>query len=124
MEDTTPKNKFGLLSTLQDMEHHITCARLYTPSLEKTVCKACNFIYRKGYSLKYWGIEDLLKAESLSVTQIDSLHDNPYPSSFLIFQSAFVRLIPLGLDIYKMLVPNVLHKFKLGVWKVIVAHLI
>jgi hypothetical protein len=40
------------------------------------------------------------------------------------FQSAFERLVPLGLDVFKMLVPDVLHEFELGIWKMILAHLV
>jgi hypothetical protein len=30
----------------------------------------------------------------------------------------------LGLDVFKMLVPDVLHEFELGIWKMILAHLV
>jgi hypothetical protein len=42
----------------------------------------------------------------------------------IFYQNAFSKLATLGLDIFKMLVPDVLHEFELGVWKMILAHLI
>jgi hypothetical protein len=69
-EDEIRKEDFGLLGTPQDMQARISHARVYDASLETMLRKARDFVYKKGYSLKYWGVEDLLKTRSLAMTQV------------------------------------------------------
>jgi hypothetical protein len=69
-EDTVLKQDFALLGTAHDMLARVTLARAYTSSLESSVRKARDLIYKKGYSLKYRGVEELLKAQSLAPTQV------------------------------------------------------
>jgi hypothetical protein len=40
-------------------------------------------------------------------------------------QNAFSdRLSPYGFDLYKMLLPDLMHEFELGVWRAIFIHLL
>jgi hypothetical protein len=40
-------------------------------------------------------------------------------------QNAFSdRLSPLGFDLFKMLLPDLMHEFELGTWKAVFIHLI
>lgn len=40
-------------------------------------------------------------------------------------QSAFsIRLAEFGFDVYRMLVPDLMHEFELGVWKSTFTHLV
>jgi hypothetical protein len=124
-EDTVAKEDFGLLGTPEDMQARVALARHYTPSLAKNIQKARDFIYKKGYAIKYRGVEELLKAQSWSATRVRRFARMIWIKVFTnMFQSAFERLVPLGLDVFKMLVPDVLHEFELGIWKMILAHLV
>jgi hypothetical protein len=69
-EDEIPKEEFGLLGTQADMDARLALARKHTPLLEADLRKARDFVYKKGYSVKYQGVEQLLKSKSLTLTEV------------------------------------------------------
>lgn len=43
----------------------------------------------------------------------------------MLIQNAFSELLSdLGLDVFRILVPDVLHEFELGIWKAVFSHLV
>lgn len=43
----------------------------------------------------------------------------------VLVQSAFsIRFAEFGFDVYRMLVPDLMHEFELGVWKSTLTHLV
>ncbi|RDB17809.1 hypothetical protein Hypma_000673 [Hypsizygus marmoreus] len=72
------------------------------------VSKARELIYEKGYVVNSDHVEELLKAESLVPTL-----------------NAFSKLLgQFGLDVYDLVVVDLMHELELGVWKALLLHLI
>lgn len=44
--------------------------------------------------------------------------------TYLLSQNAFSSLQPLGLDLYSLLVVDLMHEIELGIWKSLLQHLI
>jgi hypothetical protein len=43
----------------------------------------------------------------------------------ILYQNAFSTLLgDLGLDVFHLLVPDILHEFEVGIWKAVFTHLI
>ncbi|KAG6895033.1 hypothetical protein C0992_003455 [Termitomyces sp. T32_za158] len=88
-------------------EKRQTLMRSVTERFMNKVYTASDAIYRLGSTIKGVVVGRLLDDESLVPTP-----------------NAFLRLNKFGLDLFQMLVPDLMHEFELGVWKHVFTHLI
>ncbi|KIN94470.1 hypothetical protein M404DRAFT_168210 [Pisolithus tinctorius Marx 270] len=102
------KDQILMLSSKND---RMRCER-YThsddPSIWQKIDTIRRWIFKKGRSLVSQVVDAILGIHGLV----------PLCSTFS------ERLAQFGLDIYSLLVPDLLHKFELGVWKAMFTHLI
>ncbi|KAJ3529674.1 hypothetical protein NMY22_g8899 [Coprinellus aureogranulatus] len=99
-----PKDKFQFMGRVRDLHLRVTQSRTF---LWDRVDTARFFIYKRGHGIKSTRVEDLLK-ETSSVPTVNAFVEN------------LGREFPLS----RMMVPDFMHEFELGVWKLLFAHLI
>ncbi|KAJ3710013.1 hypothetical protein C8R42DRAFT_541509, partial [Lentinula raphanica] len=99
-----PKNSLDQMGTRQDIAFRTRNLRKF---LMDKVRAARDFIYRKGFGIRSARVEALLKATSSVPTM-----------------NAFIEWLGVDFDVSRMLAPDFMHEFELGVWKVIFTHLI
>ncbi|KAG6815464.1 hypothetical protein H0H93_009743, partial [Arthromyces matolae] len=101
------KDRISEMGTKLDASRRETLARSVTDSLKDKIYHARDAIYRLGNTIKGVVVGRLLDEESLVPTE-----------------NAFFRLSTFGLNVFKMLVPDFMHEFELGVWKNVFTHMI
>ncbi|KAI0363871.1 hypothetical protein BV20DRAFT_957443 [Pilatotrama ljubarskyi] len=102
------KSRIHFMGTKSDMALRRKKVREDTPWLRRTLSRVRGWIFGRGFAPEGKHIEGILGATSTSPNQ-----------------SAFSRrLAEFGFDIYRTLVPDLMHEFELGVWKSTVMHLI
>ncbi|KAI0363587.1 hypothetical protein BV20DRAFT_1031111 [Pilatotrama ljubarskyi] len=102
------KSQIHLMGTKNDMALRHSKIREDTPWLRAMLSRVRGWIFGRGYAPEGKHIEGVLGATSTSPNQ-----------------SAFSRRLgQFGFDIYRTLVPDLMHEFELGVWKSTVTHLI
>ncbi|KAJ3820227.1 hypothetical protein F5880DRAFT_1625285 [Lentinula raphanica] len=99
-----PKASLDQMGTRQDRTLRTNNLRTF---LMGKVKAAREYIYRKGFGIRSARVESLLKATSSVPTM-----------------NAFVERLGNDFDVSRMLVPDFMHEFELGVWKAIFTHLI
>ncbi|KAJ4493206.1 hypothetical protein C8R41DRAFT_764823 [Lentinula lateritia] len=99
-----PKTLLDQMGTRRDLKLRMKKLRNF---LVDKVTTAREYIYRKGYGIRSVYVEGLLKATSSVPTM-----------------NAFVERLGVDFDISRMLAPNFMHEFELGVFKALFAHLI
>ncbi|KAF8833975.1 hypothetical protein BDN67DRAFT_863774, partial [Paxillus ammoniavirescens] len=103
-----PKDRVHNLGTNRDSQACHVLARMDSAELCDKILNAHKLIYDKNYAVDTAQVEALLKPESLVPTL-----------------SAFLEwLHHMGFDLFVMLMVDILHEFELGVWKVILVHLL
>ncbi|KAG2051383.1 hypothetical protein BDR06DRAFT_983639 [Suillus hirtellus] len=100
-----PKGLFSYLGLVKDMKSCITNLQVYVMA---KVIKACEFIYALGNMVDGAKVKDTLGEGSWV----------PILNQFV------TKLSTLGLDLFRMLVVNLMHECKLGTWKALFTHLI
>jgi hypothetical protein len=93
------------MGTPEDKAQRTAGARLDNEERRQTVAKARKYIYDEGYVVNSTKVENLLKPTSLVPTE----------NAFSVFEDV---------NIFKMLVPDALHEWSLGVIKQSVVHLL
>ena len=87
--------------------------------------KIRRWIFREGRAPEGQSVKETpLWQESRATTQVSA---SPWLLATVLtfLQSAFsIRLSPLGVNPFKLFVPDVMHEFDLGVWKSTLTHLI
>ncbi|KAG5634352.1 hypothetical protein H0H81_002284 [Sphagnurus paluster] len=102
------KDNIPNLGTIEDMETRRNHRRRDDEDRHSRVLKARELIYEKGYIVNSERVDELLKDESLVPTL-----------------NAFSELLgKFGLNIFDLAVVDLLHELELGVWKVLLLHLI
>ncbi|KAI0823815.1 hypothetical protein BC628DRAFT_1420563 [Trametes gibbosa] len=102
------KDKIHLMGTKRDMAIRQNKRCEDTPWLQRTLVRIRGWIFNRGLATEGKAIEAVLNATSTSPNQ-----------------SAFSRcLAKYGFDIYRMLVPDVMHEIELGTWKATMTHLV
>ncbi|KAI0350553.1 hypothetical protein OH77DRAFT_1488941 [Trametes cingulata] len=102
------KAKIHLMGTVNDMHARTTNIRKDTSWLQSSIAAARRNIFQFGAPPEGSTVEGILGATSTTPTR-----------------SAFsIRLAQFGFDIYRILVPDLLHEFELGVWKATITHLV
>ncbi|CDO77975.1 hypothetical protein BN946_scf184460.g1, partial [Trametes cinnabarina] len=102
------KDHIYLMGTDQDLKMRQRKKREDTPWLRMILERIRAWIFGRGVAPEGKRVEALLGDTSTSPTQ-----------------SAFSkRLGSLGFDIYRALVPDIMHEFELGVWKSTLTHLV
>ncbi|KAJ3514958.1 hypothetical protein NMY22_g14576 [Coprinellus aureogranulatus] len=99
-----PKDKVEYMGRVRDLQLRVTHAREY---LWDKVKKARDYIYKKGRGIKSTFVEAQLK-ETSSVPTVN----------------AFVERLGRDFPLSRMMVPDFLHEFELGVWKSLFTHLV
>ncbi|TEB23984.1 hypothetical protein FA13DRAFT_1577104, partial [Coprinellus micaceus] len=99
-----PKEKFQFMGRVRDLHLRVAQSRTF---LWERVDVARFFIYKRGHGIKSARVEDLLK-ETSSVPTVN----------------AFVENLGRDFPLARMMVPDFMHEFELGVWKLLFAHLI
>ncbi|KIK34857.1 hypothetical protein CY34DRAFT_17433 [Suillus luteus UH-Slu-Lm8-n1] len=97
----TPKRLFNVLGLARDMRRRITNLRAYVMT---NVIKAREFIYTSGNTVDGAKVDHTLGEGS--------------------WNQFVQKLAPLGLDPFRMLVVDFMHKCELGTWKGLFTHLI
>ncbi|KZV82794.1 hypothetical protein EXIGLDRAFT_563809, partial [Exidia glandulosa HHB12029] len=107
-QNLVTKDKLHLMGTVTDMLMRAKNLRENTPERVKTILEARKLLYKKGYVVNSKKIEGLLKPESWvpSINAFSWLNDIKSPS------------------ILRLLTPDIMHEWELGVWKAIFVHLI
>ncbi|KAG2055217.1 hypothetical protein BDR06DRAFT_982075 [Suillus hirtellus] len=98
-----PMGQLHNLGMPRDRQQHATLVRSDS-SRSHLVSTACNLIYEKNHGVDSTAVEALLKPDSWN-TFSDSLG-------------------PFGFDVFVALVVNLLHEFELGVWRMLLLHLL
>ncbi|OSD05112.1 hypothetical protein PYCCODRAFT_1385676 [Trametes coccinea BRFM310] len=102
------KDRIHLMGTKNDLSNRHRKKRTDTPWLRMLLERIRGWIFGRGIAPEGKRVEALLGASSTSPTQ-----------------SAFSkRLGSFGFDIYRALVPDVMHEVELGVWKSTLTHLV
>ncbi|KAI0631040.1 hypothetical protein C8Q77DRAFT_1062500 [Trametes polyzona] len=97
-----------LMGTKKDMATRTLKRRTDTFNLRAMVARVRDWIFRLAVAPEGKYVEAVIGATSTSPTQ-----------------SAFSRrLAEFGFDVYRILVPDVLHEVELGVWKATITHLV
>ncbi|KAF7293837.1 hypothetical protein HMN09_01179600 [Mycena chlorophos] len=104
---TTPTELFHELGTIRDANRRVKNARHPTHKYLSMVSRARYFIYRAKAAVKGKPVERLMQPESWVPTE-----------------NAFLKIEPFTWDIYRMLAPDLMHEFELGVWKGTFVHLL
>ncbi|KIK36743.1 hypothetical protein CY34DRAFT_93881 [Suillus luteus UH-Slu-Lm8-n1] len=100
-----PKGLFSYLGLRKDMKSHLQNLRVYVTT---KVVKAREFIYAFGNTVDGAKVEDALGE-----------------GSWVPILNQFVeKLGPLGLNPFRMLVVDLMHKCELGTWKALFTHLL
>ncbi|KAI0720621.1 hypothetical protein C8T65DRAFT_545085, partial [Cerioporus squamosus] len=102
----TEKTEVSEAGTAADEERRTSKRRADDAATHSKIRRARELIF-KGYSLSSKRVKKLLEPQSL----------NPIRSAFS------TLLSDQGLDVYKLLAPDLMHEFELGVWKNTFAHL-
>ncbi|KAG2059281.1 hypothetical protein BDR06DRAFT_979903 [Suillus hirtellus] len=95
------------LGMSHDRQQRSTLARSYA-SRSQPVAAACSLIYERNYGIDSTAIESLLKPE-LWVPNSNALSDS---------------LSSFGFNVFAALVVDLLHKFELGIWRMLLLHLL
>ncbi|KAJ3548000.1 hypothetical protein NMY22_g1435 [Coprinellus aureogranulatus] len=98
------KDKVEFMGRVRDLQLRVSHAREY---LWDKVKKARDYIYKKGRGIKSTFVEAQLK-ETSSVPTVN----------------AFVERLGRDFPLSRMMVPDFLHEFELGVWKSLFTHLV
>ncbi|KAJ7067227.1 hypothetical protein C8F01DRAFT_1365364 [Mycena amicta] len=104
---TIPSEQFHELGTVNDDNRRAKKARVVTKKHQSMVDRARYLIYRAKKAIKGPVVKHLLQPESWVPTK-----------------SAFFIMNPFTWDMYRMLVPDLMHEFELGVWIAVFIHLI
>src|SRR5882762_3863692 len=96
---------------------------MHAPML--VIKRAQDFIYWLGYNVAGAAVERLLLEHSWVPTTVRYPLNVQLAAILTALQNIFAeKLGLLGLNPFKMLVVDLMHKFKLGVWKVVFSHLV
>ncbi|KAI0323247.1 hypothetical protein GY45DRAFT_1264953, partial [Cubamyces sp. BRFM 1775] len=102
------KDKVYLMGSKSDMRTRATQQREDNEHLHHDIVTARRNIFQFGAPPEGASVEGILGATS----------STPIRSAFS------TRLAQFGFDVYRMLVPDLLHEFELGVWKATIIHLV
>ncbi|KAF7344219.1 hypothetical protein MVEN_01712600 [Mycena venus] len=105
---TISKNKIDGLGIKNDDKNRVKLERVDNQNYKTKIASAQRFIHEHGLGVKSKLVEALLDPTSLVPTK------NTFSERFSRF----------GFNFYKMLVPDLLHEFELGVFKSLFSHLI
>ncbi|KAK7037661.1 hypothetical protein VNI00_010884 [Paramarasmius palmivorus] len=102
------KSKVFMMGSVRDMRFRVDHRRVDTPERQDLVKQARKKIFQKGQTVNSNAVKNLL--DPLSLTAVEN--------------SFSKHLLPLGFDVYELLVVDLLHEFEIGVWKAILIHLV
>ncbi|KAI0689452.1 hypothetical protein C8T65DRAFT_588651 [Cerioporus squamosus] len=104
------KEDIDKMGTVNDLKNRTRLRRKLGDDcfVEATVRTARSKIFEQGLAPEGTTVDDALKTTSITSTR-----------------SAFAdKLAPHGLNVYALLVPDLMHEFELGVWKAVFTHLV
>ena len=117
-----PKDDLHLMGLMSDMRDRLSKARTY---LWGKVLEARDWIYSKGKGIKSKAVEDLLFSTSSVPTEVSlGIAVKPCRSLTRESQNAFIERLGEDFELSRMLAPDFMHEFELGVWKAVLTHLI
>jgi hypothetical protein len=110
----------------RDKTQRMTLARVDDRGRQGKVVAARRLIYEKHYRVDAVAIEALLKDQSLVPSMVRYSYFVARWVQLKSFpQNAFSdRLERLGFDLYKIFVPDIMHDFELGGWRMLYTHLL
>ncbi|KAH9912562.1 uncharacterized protein B0H18DRAFT_1088384 [Fomitopsis serialis] len=106
------KSDLRLMGTSRDMKQRRNHIRVDTEPIQYDINATRSWIFEDGYSASSKRIDKVLGPRSLL----------PIRSAFSRFSESLPR--PLRFNHYRLLVPDVMHEFELGVWKAVLIHLL
>jgi hypothetical protein len=92
-----------------------------------SIAAARRVIYASRYQVNSTAVNNILKKESWvpAVVRHNSVLITLALTHTYQRQNAFSdRLSPLGFDLHRMLLPDLMHEFELGVWRAVFIHLL
>ena len=114
------------LGMAKDHEVHLKKQRVDSHECQTCVKDARKKLYDEGYTVDGENVDGLLKDESLVPTEVQVQSMLPQDLSNVEYdQNAFLlALAKFGLDIFKILMVDILHELELGVGKCVFIHLV
>ena len=117
------------LGTTRDMAQRIMLARADNIQRSIRVSATRGLIYEKNLQVNSAAVENLLQEMSLVPTAVCNLNENLFQLAMTliekIFQNVFSdRLSPMGFNLFRMLLPDLMHEVELRIWKSLFIHLL
>ena len=82
-------------------------------------------IYKKGYAVNSKAVNSVIGLESFTPTHVSRLTPIKMSAILIMLQSAFIlALDKFGLKFFSLFVVDLMHEFKLGIWKAVLTHLL
>ncbi|KAJ7210726.1 hypothetical protein GGX14DRAFT_363047 [Mycena pura] len=103
-----PKEQIPELGTVNDMKRRETLARVDDPPRRTRIATVRRWIYERAYGIKSKAVENYLQPQS----------ETPTSNAFS------DRLSKFSFNPFRMLVPDFMHEFELGVFKAFFIHLL
>jgi hypothetical protein len=120
-----PLNRVHNLGMIRDMNQRKTLARVDDIHRQSKITAARRVIYEKHYQVDSAAVENLLREESWVPNAVCIYKYFYCVNSSQALQNAFSdRLSPLGFNLFKMLLPDLMHEIELGIWRAIFIHLL
>ena len=86
---------------------------------------AREIIYKKGYAVNSKAVNSVIGSESFTPTHVSRLAPIKMSAILITLQSTFVSALDkFGLKFFSLFVVDLMHEFKLGVWKAVLTHLL
>jgi hypothetical protein len=121
-----PKDRVHNIGTASDIHQRKTLVRTNDIHRRTHVIATRRIIYEKHFKVDSAAVESILRKESWvpatvrqnPVFTILTLTVPNHPNAFS------DRLAPFGFDLFRMLLPDLMHEFELGVWRAVFIHLL
>ena len=120
-----PMSRVYRMGMVQDMKERKTLARVDDEIRRRKVELARDIIYNKNYAVDNANVEAILKPESLVPTAVSDNLSTSWQELINYSQNAFSsKLGPLGFNMFKMFVFDLMHEVELNVWKGLFIHIL
>lgn len=109
---------------IRDMNQRKTLARVDDIHRQSKITAARRVIYEKHYQINSAAVENLLREESWVPNAVCIYQYFCHVNSQALQNAFSDRLSPLGFNLFKMLLPDLMHEIELGIWRAIFIHLL
>jgi hypothetical protein len=118
------KTDLNLLGTENDMSNRTGKLRKDDDQRRAKVSSARRIIYELQYAIDSKHVENILKEQSYIPTTVRKPSSNCTVTLKEHTQNAFSRLHPFGFDLFRIILPDLMHEVELGTWKSLFIHLL